>query len=126
MMSGIEIRQHVAAGLASGRLWRLTQDRGKVREETSAPCHVCERGIPRGQAYAVAGAAVTVLVHLECYLFWLHASGLFALEPITCASCRKLIPPHAEQTVMHGEAYHSRCWDRMEDPEAAVARRGSL
>lgn len=96
MMSGIEIRQYVAAGLASGRLWRSTQDLGKVREETSAPCHVCAREIPRGQAYAVAWTAVTVLVHLECYLFWLHASGLVALEPVTCASCCKLIPPHGE------------------------------
>ncbi len=60
MMSGIEIRQHVATGLASERLWRLTRDRGKVREETVAPCHVCERVIPRGQAYAVAGPPVSL------------------------------------------------------------------
>jgi hypothetical protein len=82
--------------------------------------------IARGQAYAVAGTVETALVHLGCYLFWLHASGVYSSEPVTCASCRKLIPPHAERTVIHGEAYHSRCWVRMQSPAAALARGGSL
>jgi hypothetical protein len=71
--------------------------------------------MPRGQIYALVRASVVVLVHLECYLFWLHACGLFEPEPVTCASCRRLIPPHAEKTVIEDEPYHARCWDRAAD-----------
>ena len=116
MMSGSEIRQHVREGLASGKLWRLRRDHGTLDNATTgAPCHVCEQAIPRGQAYKVARATITVLVHLECYLCWLHASGLFEAEPITCASCGRLIPPHAEKTVIQGEPHHTRCWERVQD-----------
>lgn len=116
MITGIEIRQHVIQGLASGKLWRLKHDDGTLDDATvGGLCHVCERSIRSGQAYKVAGATITALVHLECYLFWLHASGLFESEPITCASCRRLIPPHAEKTVILGEPYHTRCWERVQD-----------
>jgi hypothetical protein len=50
MMPGIEIRLRVRDGLASGKLWRLTDDLGDLDGETSgATCHACERSIPRGQ-----------------------------------------------------------------------------
>jgi hypothetical protein len=116
MMSGREIRQHVREGLASGKLWRLRRDHGTLdKATTGAPCHVCERAVPRGQGYKVARTSITVLVHLECYLFWLHASGLFESEPIMCASCGRLIPPHAEKTVIRDDPYHTRCWERVQD-----------
>lgn len=116
MMPGIEIRHRVRDGLVRGKLWRLTHDLGKLDGETSgAACYVCERPIPRGQVYAVTRATRTVVVHLECYLFWLHASGLFESEPVTCSSCRRLIPPHAETAVIEGKPYHRRCWERKDD-----------
>jgi hypothetical protein len=100
MMPGIEIRLRVRDGLASGKLWRLTDDLGDLDGETSgATCHACERSIPRGQGYTVPGRPQR-FVHLECYLFWLHASGLFESEPVTCSSCRRLIPSHAERAVI--------------------------
>ena len=117
MLTGGEIRDRVRAGLASGKLWRLAHDHAKLQGATDGglPCHVCDRPMPRGQVYALVRASVVVLVHLECYLFWLHACGLFAPEPVVCASCRRLIPPHAEKTVIEDEAYHGRCWDRASD-----------
>ena len=53
-------------------------------------------------------------------MFWLHACGLLEREPIMCAACRRLIPPHAENTVIRGAAYHARCRDRMESPSPPV------
>jgi len=56
MMPGIEIRLRVRDGLASGKLWRLTDDLRDLDGETSgATCHACERSIPRGQGYTVPG-----------------------------------------------------------------------
>ncbi len=117
MLTGVEIRDRVRDGLATGKLWRLVRDHAKLHGATDGgpPCHVCDQRLPRGQVYALVRASVVVLVHLECYLFWLHASGLFEPEPVTCASCRRLIPPHAEKTVIDDEPYHSRCWDRTAD-----------
>jgi hypothetical protein len=105
--------------MANGRLWRLANDRARLRGTTDGgpQCHVCSDTIPRGQAFALARASVVVLVHLECYMFWLHACGLLEYEPITCASCRRLIPPHAENRVVRGAAYHARCRDRLESAE---------
>ncbi len=115
MLTGVEIQDRIREGLANGKLLRLGHDHAKLRGATDGgtPCHVCEQTIPRGQVYALVRASVVVLVHLECYLFWLHACGLFASEPITCASCHRLIPLHAEQTIIQGAAYHERCWERL-------------
>jgi hypothetical protein len=121
MMSGTGIRRRVLDGLASGKLWRLRQDLGKLDGATSGvACHVCERTIHRGQAYSVARTPVIVRVHLECYIFWLHASDLFRSEPVTCGSCRRLIPPHAEKTLVEGEPFHQRCWERMQSGESGL------
>ena len=108
MLSDLGMRARVRDGLATGRLWRLADDRAKLR--------VCAEPISRGRAFRLARAAAVVLVHLECSMFWLHASGLLEREPITCAACRRLIPPHAESRVIRGSAYHVRCRDRMESP----------
>jgi hypothetical protein len=122
MLTGPEIRAHIREGLANGRLWRLAHDHAKLRGATDAApeCHVCSQTIPRGQAFALARASAIVLVHLECYMFWLHACGLLEREPITCVACRRLIPPHAESAVVRGAAYHARCRDRMESPEPSI------
>jgi len=118
MLTDLGIRARVRDGLATGRLWRLADDRAKLRGATDGDpeCHVCAETISRGQAFRLARAAAVVLVHLECYMFWLHASGLLEREPITCAACRRLIPPHAESRVIRGSAYHARCRDSMESP----------
>jgi hypothetical protein len=122
MMTATEIDARVHEGLANGRLWRLAHDRAKLHGATdgNVACHVCSEPIARGQAFGLARAAAVVLVHLECYMFWLHACGLLDREPILCAACRRLIPPHAEKTVIRGAAYHARCLDRMESPESPV------
>jgi hypothetical protein len=117
MVTALEIRDRVSDGLVTGRLWRLVHDRAKLQGATDGGegCHVCDQMIPCGQAFALARASVVVLVHLECYLFWLHACGLFEPEPAICVSCRRLIPPHAEKSVVEDEAYHARCWERAAD-----------
>lgn len=117
MLTGGEIEDRVRGGLETGRLWRLAHDHAKLQGTTEGglPCHVCDQPIARGQAYALVRASVVVLVHLECYLFWLHACGLLGPEPVLCASCRRAIPPHAEKTVIGDEPYHGRCWDRATD-----------
>jgi hypothetical protein len=122
MRPGSEIRAHVHEGLATGRLWRLVNDRARLlgASDEGPRCHVCSDPISRGQAFSVARAAAVVLVHLECYMFWLHACGLLEHEPITCAACRRLIPPHAESTVVRGAAYHMRCRDRIDSQEPAL------
>ena len=116
MLTGTEVRARVREGLASGRIWHLTDDRAKLRGAGDADpaCHVCAEPIPRGQAFRLTHASVEILVHLECYMFWLHACGLLEREPITCAACRRLIPPHAEHRVIRGSTYHERCRDRIE------------
>jgi len=111
MKTGAEIRSRVLRGLANGLLWRLAEDRVKARVGQIGQCHVCDESIRRGEVYEVHGAP-SVLVHLDCYLFWLHLSGAYEPEPTTCASCRRVIPPHAEKTVAEGNPYHARCWDR--------------
>ena len=118
MLTDLGMRARVRDGLATGRLWRLADDRAKLRGATDGDpeCHVCAEPISRGQAFRLARAAAVVLVHLECYMFWLHACGLLEREPITCAACRRLIPPHAESRVIRGSAYHARCRERMESP----------
>jgi len=127
MLDGREIRHRVRDGLDRGRLWRLAHDHAKLRGATDGgiPCHVCEETVPRGQVYALTRASVVVLVHLECYLFWLHASGFLEAEPVTCSSCRRLIPPHAEKVVVAGIPYHERCWERMPAGAAPGAARPS-
>ena len=124
MLTGDEIRARVQEGLATGRLWRLANDRARLRgaSDGGPRCHVCSEAISRGQAFSVARSTTVVLVHLECYMFWLHACGLLAREPVTCAACRRLIPPHAESTVVRGAAYHMRCRDRIdsEDPSPGL------
>ncbi len=114
MLTGIEIRDRVRNGLTTGRLWRLTRDQAKLQGATDGnlPCHVCDQRIPWGQAYALERASAQFVVHLECYVFWLHECGLFESEPRLCGACRPLIPPHAGTTRMEGEPYHGRCWDR--------------
>jgi len=123
MLTDLGIRARVRDGLATGRLWRLTADRATLRGATDGDpeCHVCSQTIPRGQAFRLGRAAAVVLVHLECYMFWLHASGLLDCEPITCTACRRLIPPHAESRVIQGSTYHARCRDRLESPEPSDA-----
>jgi hypothetical protein len=123
MRPGPEIRAHVHQGLATGRLWRLVDDRARLLGASDGgECHVCSHPISRGQAFGVARATalVPVPVHLECYMFWLHACGRLEHEPITCAACRRLIPPHAERTVVRDAAYHMRCRDRIDDPDPAL------
>jgi hypothetical protein len=118
MRPGPEIRAHVA----TGRLWRLFDDRARLLgvSDGGGCRHVCSDPISRGHALGVARATAAVPVHLECYMFWLHASGLLEHEPITCAACRRLIPPHAERTVVRDAAYHVRCRDRIDDPEPSL------
>jgi hypothetical protein len=124
MLTGDEIRARVQEGLAAGRLWRLANDRARLcaASDGGPGCHVCSEAISRGQVFRVARSAAVVLVHLECYMFWLHACGLLAREPVTCAACRRLIPPHAQTTVLRGAAYHMRCRDRLdsEDPSLGL------
>ena len=124
MLTGDEIRARVREGLAAGRLWRLANDRARLcgASDGGPGCHVCSEAISRGQVFRVARSATVVLAHLECYMFWLHACGLLAREPVTCAACRRLIPPHAETTVVRGAAYHMRCRDRIdsEDPSLGL------
>lgn len=122
MLTTKEIRDRVRDGLATGRLWRLADDRAKLRgtADDDPECHVCSDTISRGQAFRLARASAVVLVHLECYMFWLHASGLLEREPVTCAACRRLIPPHAESRVIRGSAYHARCRDRMDPRPGTV------
>jgi hypothetical protein len=122
MLSGAEIRARVREGLASGRLGRLRGDRARLRgaDETAEACHVCAEAIPRGQVFELRVGERAVPLHLECYVFWLHASGLLEREPLTCAECRRLIPPHAETMTGPRGIYHARCRDRMEDREAAA------
>ncbi len=125
MLSGIEVRDRVRNGLSTGKLWRLTRDQAKLHgaADGTLPCHVCERRIPWGQAYALERAAAQFVVHLECYVFWLHECGLFESEPRLCAACRRLIPPHAETATIAGEPYHGRCWDRVgASHEASLSR----
>jgi hypothetical protein len=118
MLTGPEIRARVREGLENGRLWRLRHDRAKLLGTTEGDpgCHVCAEPISRGQAFGLTRSSTAVLVHLECYMFWLHASGLLEREPTTCAGCRRLIPPHAETIVVPGAVYHGRCRDRMAVP----------
>jgi hypothetical protein len=124
MLTGGEIRARVQEGLAAGRLWRLATDRARLcgASDGGPGCHVCSGAISRGQVFSVARPATVVLVHLECYMFWLHASGLLAREPVTCTACRRLIPPHAETAVVRGAVYHLRCRDRLdsEDPSLGL------
>ena len=124
MLTDIEIRARVRDGLATGRLWRLADDRAKLLGAKSGDpqCHVCSETISRGQAFRLDRESAVVLVHLECYMFWLHGSGVLAREPSTCTACRRLIPPHAESRVIRGSAYHARCRDRMEDPDLMAPR----
>jgi len=117
MLTGPQIRARVREGLTSGRLPRLADDRAKLHGAAGGDaCHVCSEAIPRGQAFRLGRESAPVLVHLECYMFWLHACGLLEREPILCAACRRLIPPHAETATLRGATYHARCRDRMEDP----------
>lgn len=122
MLTGSDIRARVHEGLATGRLWRLIDDRARLRGATDGGprCHVCSEAISRGQAFSLARGSAVVLVHLECYMFWLHACGLLAREPITCAACRRLIPPHAETKVVGGAAYHMRCRDRIDSQDPSL------
>ena len=120
MLSGDEIRARVQEGLAAGRLWRLANDRARHCGASEPGCHVCSEALSRGQVFRVARSAAVVLVHLECYMFWLHACGLLEREPVTCAACRRLIPPHAESTLVRGAAYHMRCRDRIGDSEPSL------
>ena len=124
MLTAAEIRARVHEGLAAGRLWRLTGDRARLVGASAAGlrCHVCAETIARGQAFSVARSATVVMAHLECYMFWLHACGLLEREPVTCAACRRLIPPHAESTLVRGAAYHMRCRDRIDslDPSPGL------
>lgn len=121
MRPGPEIRAHVHQGLTTGRLWRLVDDRARLLDVSDGEgCHVCADPISRGQAFGVARATAAVPVHLECYMFWLHASGRLAHEPITCAACRRPLPPHAERTVVREAAYHMRCRDRIDDPDPSL------
>lgn len=115
MLTGSEIRARVQDGLRTGRLGRLTHDRAKLLGITDdgPGCLVCSEAISRGQAFGLTRPSAVVLVHLECYMFWLHASGLLEHEPTTCAGCRRLIPPHAETMVVRGAVYHGRCGDHM-------------
>jgi len=114
-MRGREIRAHVLEGFANGRLWRITRDLAKPHDPAggSHACEVCTETIPRGQAFSLARGRVSVLVHLECYMFWLHASGVLEREPITCGACGRLIPPHADTTISRGTPFHERCWERL-------------
>jgi len=112
MLTAREIRERVLQGLASGKLWRLTQDTAKSRDGGPGQCYVCWLTIPRGQAYEISGATFPVRLHLECYLVWLHVSGVYQPEPITCAACRRVIPPHAEVARVDDQPYHGRCWER--------------
>jgi hypothetical protein len=123
MLTGTEMRARVREGLANGRLWRLAHDRAKLHGaiDGNPGCHVCSEAIPCGQAFSLVRGATVVLVHLECYMFWLYACGLLEREPITCAGCRRLIPPHAESTVVRGAVYHLRCRDRMESREPSTS-----
>jgi hypothetical protein len=82
---------------------------------------VCAETIPRGQTFGLTRGVISISLHLECYLFWLHACGLLDREPVTCASCRRLIPPHAETVMARSGAFHARCHERMKDPEPATA-----
>jgi hypothetical protein len=124
MLTAAEIRARVHEGLATGRLWRLTSDRARLVGASAAGprCHVCAETIAHGQVFSIARSATVVLAHLECYMFWLHACGLLEREPVTCAACRRLIPPHAESTLVRGAAYHMRCRDRIDslDPSPGL------
>jgi hypothetical protein len=122
MLTGSEIRARVRYGLSTGRLWRLTDDRAKLHRAMGEDpvCHACSEPIARGQAFRLARASAVVLVHLECYMFWLHACGLLEREPTVCATCRRLIPPHAERALVNGALHHTRCRDRMGGPESSV------
>jgi hypothetical protein len=119
MLTAADMRARVHEGLATGRLWQLTNDRARLvgASAGAARCHVCSETISRGQAFSVARSATVVLAHLECYMFWLHACGLLEHEPVTCAACRRLIPPHAESTVVRGAPYHMRCRDRIDSQD---------
>jgi hypothetical protein len=119
MLSASQIRNRVLQGLATGHLWRLTDDRAKAREGIIGQCHVCDLSIRRGQVYELSGTKSPVRIHLECYLFWLHVSGAYQPEPITCTLCRRLIPPHAEKVTVDGELYHGRCWTRRQEEAAS-------
>jgi hypothetical protein len=118
MLTGPQIGARVREGLATGRLPRLADDRAKLHGGAAgdAACHVCSEAIPRGQAFRLGRGTAVILVHLECYMLWLHACGLLEREPILCAACRRLIPPHAEKATVRGATYHARCRDRMEEP----------
>jgi hypothetical protein len=126
MLAAAEIRSRVHEALATGRLWRLTSDQARLVEGSAGGprCHICGEAIARGQAFGIARPATVILAHLECYMFWLHACGLLEREPVTCAACRRLIPPHAESTVVRGAAYHMRCRDRIDsqDPRLLAPR----
>ena len=123
MLTGPQIRARVQQGLEAGRLWRLTHDRAKLlgTADGGSGCHVCSEPISRGQAFGLTRSTMGVLVHLECYMFWLHASGILEREPTTCAGCRRLIPPHAEAVAILGAVYHGRCRDRMMVPAGQMS-----
>src|SRR5258708_625490 len=120
MLIGQQIRHRILDGLETGRLWQLAYDYAKLRGETDGgmPFHGLYQTIPRGLVSALGRSSVVVLVHLEFSLFWLHASGLFEPQPVTGTCCRRLIPRHAERTVVDGakrpeacsqNREHSRC-----------------
>jgi hypothetical protein len=121
MLSARQIRDRVVQGLATGRLWRLADDRAKIREGIIGHCHVCDVPIRRGHVYELPAITSAVRVHLECYLFWLHVSGVYRPEPITCAVCRLVIPPHADKVTVDGEPYHDRCWTRRQGGAAPTS-----
>ena len=123
MLTSRQIRDRVLQGLAGGRLWRLARDQAKAREWIRGVCHVCDLPIARGHVYEVAAPAAPVRVHLECYLFWLHVSGAYRPEPVTCAQCRRVIPPHAEKVTRAEEAYHRRCWERLGEASPVAGAR---
>ena len=121
MLSALQIRNRVLQGLATGRFWRLADDRARLREGIMGQCHVCDLPIRRGHVYELPTAKSAVRVHLECYLFWLHISGAYEPEPITCTRCRFVIPPHAEKVTVGGEPYNDRCWTRHQEDAAPTS-----
>jgi hypothetical protein len=111
MLTGVEIRHRVNDGLATGKLWRLGHEHVALRgglEEGGRSCHVCDQAITRGHAHVVVRASVIVLTHLECYVFWLHAS----------------IPALAGRTVREGSRQEVREHRHLVNSEATGGRVG--
>jgi hypothetical protein len=106
MLSALQIRNRVPTGLATARFSRLPHHRAKLRDRIMGPFHACDLPIRRGHVYELPTAKSAVRVHLECYLFWLHISGAYEPEPITCTRCRFVIPPHRRRG---GRLHHDRC-----------------